>query len=304
MLEAEIEIIPPYNFELSLRFAKGCRFETEGELDDDRLLRLLRIDGTPVLIKISVNKEIERPVASVSWSLPEGGRIPRKKITDFCGRLICADLDLSSFYSLAAKSGRLKEVVGRFRGLKPILTPSIFESAAWAIMGQQVNLKFASTLRIRMVEKYGKRIQADGHLYFLFPEPGEVSRASVSELKELQFSTRKAEYLLDLSQGIANGRYPLESLSQLNYGEALSELTAIRGLGVWSANYILMRGAGHLDCLPLGDSGLHRAVQRLYRLKEAPDNRKVEKLAAKFSPYRSLYTLYLWYTLAQEASVT
>ena len=152
-------------------------------------------------------------------------------------------------------------------------------------MGQQVNLNFAYTLKKRITEKYGRTISIDNRKYALFPEPVKFKKVTVGQLRRLQFSTRKAEYLLGLSKSVTNGELNLELL------------LTVRGIGIWSANYILMRGAGQLNCLPLGDSGLHRAVKNWYRLKNLPDHEKVKKLAKPFAPFRSLYTLYLWYSL-------
>jgi 3-methyladenine DNA glycosylase/8-oxoguanine DNA glycosylase len=262
MPEASFKITPPYNFALSLTFARCTRFEIEDDNGADILQKILQINGKPVFVKIICDGDIYNPRAAVSWSALNGGLPSRKDIIYTVKRIISADLDLTSFYRLCRKSKHFSKIIGQFCGLKPILTPTVFESAAWAIMGQQVNLNFASILKNRLVEKYGQELNIDGRSFSLFPLPEKISRAQISELRSFQFSKR-----------------------------------SIRGIGVWSANYILMRGAGHLNCLPLGDSGLHRAVKNLYRLKTIPDNEKVEKLAQKFIPYRSLYTLYLWCSL-------
>lgn len=300
MPEAQFDITPPYNFRLSLRFAISCRFESGKDAGEERLGRLILISGVPLLVRIHVSRSVKQPKGVVVWSYPEGGRVSKQDILGTVRHMISADLNLLPFYEKAQSSKQFGRIVEDFRGLKPILTPTVFESAAWAIMSQQVNLTFAHTLKMRIVEKYGRRFNVDGHNLSLFPEPQILSRAKTPELRKLQFSTRKAEYLIDLANGICRGGYDLESLGDLQYDEALNKLTSIRGLGVWSANYILMRGAGHPDCLPLGDSGLHRAAQMLYNLKSIPDNEKIERLAMKFAPYRSLYTLYLWYSLMQE----
>jgi DNA-3-methyladenine glycosylase II len=304
MPESEIDIVSPYNYDLSLLFARGCRLETEGDSDDRSLQRMLLFNETPVFLKINVDSNIDCTKGMVEWSFPEGGHAPKKEILNTARRMISADLDLGSFYRLAKNSRQLVELVERFRGLKPVLTPTVFESAAWSIMGQQVNLNFASTLKTRIVKKFGKGIKIDGYEYSIFPEPHEFEKIGVSHLKKLQFSTRKAEYLLDLAQNISKRQIDLESLRHLDYEKALEILLSMRGLGIWSANYILMRGAGHPDCLPLGDSGLHRAIMEVYGLKSFPDHNKVKILASKFAPYRSLYTLYLWYTLMKEKHVS
>jgi DNA-3-methyladenine glycosylase II len=116
----------------------------------------------------------------------------------------------------------------------------------------------------------------------------------------MQFSQRKAEYLLGLSRLISHGDISLDRLNDISYDDAVKKLTSIRGLGEWSANYILMRGIGHTDCLPIGDSGLTRAVRMFYGLKNNPDDIKIFNLAQKYRPYRSLFTLYLWFYLMED----
>lgn len=284
-----------------MRFAIACRFERYSGDSPRALQRLLLINEVPVLVRITADEDAERPRASVTWSFPGREKVARENVLRVCRHMLSAALDLSPFYRAAECSRRMAPIIRKFRGLKPILTPTVFESAAWAVMSQQVNLSFAHTLKMRVVEEYGKRISVNGQEHILFPSPKTLGRAKVADLRKLQFSTRKAEYLTDLAAGVDDGHLDLESLKDLSYEEALDRLVSIRGFGVWSANYILMRGAGNPDCLPLGDSGLHRAVQRVYGLKSVPDNDRVCGLAKEFIPFRSLYTLYLWYTLMKES---
>jgi len=300
---SKFKIIPPYNFELSLKFSQRSRFEIVDRTDKAVLRRLLSVGNSIVLAEISCRGGAETSSGQIKWDCLDGKKLDEKEIVEIASRMLSASLDLTPFYDLAGKSKNMKELTRKFRGLKPILTPTVFESAAWAIMGQQVNLNFAYILKKRLVENFGRKLRIDGEDFYLFPEPGNLSKANVAELRDLQFSSRKAEYLLGLSAIMRNGGFGLESLAKQNYNEAIARLISIRGIGIWSANYILMRGAGHLDCLPLGDSGLHRAAKIVNRLKELPDNEKVEKLARGFIPYRSLYTLYLWFLLMEGASV-
>lgn len=297
------DIIPPYDFELSLKFSQRSRFEIVDQTDNNILRRLLNAGNSTVLAEISCNGGVEASSGQIKWDCIDGKRPDERTIIEIASHMLSASLNLTPFYNLADKSKNMRELTKKFRGLKPILTPTIFESAAWAIMGQQVNLNFAHILKKRLVENFGKKFRINGEDFYIFPKPGNLSKVTVADLRELQFSSRKAEYLLGISAIMQNDGSGLKSLSKQNYNEAIDRLIDIRGIGVWSANYILMRGAGHIDCLPLGDSGLHRAIKILNRLKELPDNAKVEKSARKFIPYRSLYTLYLWFLLMEGASV-
>ncbi|SYZ72915.1 putative 3-methyladenine DNA glycosylase/8-oxoguanine DNA glycosylase [Candidatus Zixiibacteriota bacterium] len=300
MPEDSFPVIAPYNFELSLKFSQHSRFEITDNTAGGHLRRLVNIGSEPVLMEIWCEGSVERPLGRVSWTNLGYKRIPSTGVKASAARMLCSDLDLKPFYSLARRSRAIRRLIEEFRGLKLILTTTLYEATAWAVMGQQVNLKFASTLKTRLVKKYGKGISHKGVIYYQFPEPHDLSGVSVSELQSLQFSRRKAEYITGLTRTFLDNRLSAPILSEMTLEDAITHLQSIRGIGPWSANYIMMRGSGHPNCLPIGDSGLHRAVQNNYKLTEKPENKLVEKLAEPFTPYRSLYTLYLWYSLTKE----
>ena len=296
MPTASFDIVSPYNFELSLKFSQRSRFEIVDYTSENRLGRIVEIDDSPVFTEVWCEGTVEKPVGRLSWVSLGKTRIDREQLVALVRSSILADLDLKPFYA-NEKSGRIAELMTRYRGLKPITTPTAFETAVWAIIGQQINLNFAFILKKRLVEEYGRKFPLNGKEYYIFPNEMDLSRAKISDLKKLQFSTRKAEYILGLAEACRSHQNYIHSLIDHNYDDSIAKLRTIRGIGVWTANYIMMRGMGQSDCLPLGDSGLHRAIKQVYKLKENPDNDKVEKLARSFRPYRSLFTLYLWFSL-------
>jgi DNA-3-methyladenine glycosylase II len=299
MPNASFPVASPYNFELSLKFCRRSRFEIMDDTADNHLRRIIGLEGRPVLIDICCDGTTENERARVSWVCLQKGTISRSRAVSAARRILCADLDLNPFYGRGYRAKPILNLMKKFRGLKPILTPTLFEAAAWAIMGQQVNLDFASVLKKRIVQKFGLEFLCNGDEYYQFPEPNALASVSVEMLKKMQFSTRKAEYILGLAETFVSKLPELSQVTKIEYADAISLLQSIRGIGIWSANYILMRGAGNLNCLPLGDSGLHRAIRRVYGLKDRPGNHLVEKLAEPFTPYRSLFTLYLWYSLME-----
>jgi DNA-3-methyladenine glycosylase II len=294
---AHFSITPPYDFAVSLRFSKRSHLENVDDVHDKKLRRVFLICNVPVLAEIECFGNIESPHGIVRWTALNAGDVKPSDIIEAVRRIICADLDLLPFYLKASRDRHLLTLTEKFRGLKPLLTSTIFEAAAWAIMGQQVNLHFAYTLKKRLVENFGRRFSHAGREWFLFPRPADLAELELAELRSLQFSARKAEYLRDLSHYLFEDSSLFDSLVEQTYLSAVHYLMSIRGIGIWSANYILLRGAGFLDCLPLGDSGLHRAVRTIYRMRYIPDNKKIEKLARPMMPYRSLFTLYLWFSL-------
>lgn len=297
MPRSEFKIISPYDFDLSTKFCERTKFDKLDRSDKYYLKRYTQIDKTPVFLEIGCSGTINRPVGLVKWSYPDGGRIGKKRITETAAKIISADVDLKPFYKKLNQSAKLKSLAKSLYGLKPILTATAFESAAWAIIGQQINLTFAGKVKMRLERRYGKSIKYGNSRFYLFPDATKLARVRIPALKKMQFSLRKAEYLIGLAGICTKQKDFFDSLSDTPYNEAVEKLITVRGIGIWSANYLLMRGVGHLNCLPLGDTGLTRATKEVYNMRTKPDNDKIEKMAKKFEPYRSLYTLYLWFSL-------
>jgi AraC family transcriptional regulator of adaptative response / DNA-3-methyladenine glycosylase II len=113
-------------------------------------------------------------------------------------------------------------------------------------------------------------------------------------LLPLQFSRQKADYLVATAKLIADGKLDLTALRAMSATRAERTLLAIRGLGPWSVNYLMMRSLGFPDCVPLGDTGVTSGLHALLELEERPDIDATKRLMAVFSPYRSLATAQLW----------
>ena len=289
--------VGPYDFDLSYSFYWRSRFEMVDRFADVCFARPILFDDVPVLIKISCGKGCLIDSLRVQWFSPGEVR-DRQRLRDLLTRMFCLNFDLNRFYQRRLDPV-MRRLVRRLVGLRPILTPDVFEAAAWAIIGQQVNLEFAYRVKSRLVETVNRTFEIDGETYHLFPTAADIAALDLETLRSLQFSTRKAEYLLDFSRMVASGKIDLESLGSLDYDTACEKLISIRGLGPWSANYILLRGAGHLDAFPIGDSGLNRAVKTLYCLDRKPETKHLLQLGDRWRPYRSLATCYLWKSLSE-----
>ena len=186
----------------------------------------------------------------------------------------------------------------RKTGLRLPQTPTPFDGVIWAIVGQQVNLPFAYTLRRRLVELAGEKVSDD---LWAPPTPAKVSRLRPDDLLPLQFSNRKAEYLIGVSQQIAIGALDLVELESRSAMCVERELLSIRGFGPWSTHYLMMRSLGFADCVPIGDTGLTSALQRAFKLEVRPNAEQTSILMEPFSPYRSLATFHHWQSLKFES---
>jgi DNA-3-methyladenine glycosylase II len=156
-----------------------------------------------------------------------------------------------------------------------------------SIVGQQLSTKAAATIYGRMLELF------DGHP----PTPKQLLKVDPDKIRAAGLSRPKIAYLRDLAQHVEEGTLELEHLPDLPDEEVAEQLTAIKGLGQWTADMFLMFHLGRPDVLPVGDQGIRRAVQVEYRLRKLPDAKRLEKIARPWRPYRTLACLYLWSSL-------
>ena len=187
----------------------------------------------------------------------------------------------------------LEALVAARPGLRIPLTADVWEALVWAILGQQVNLAFAYTMRRRLTGLCGGGAAG----LRVHPTAAQVAALEPEALKPLQFSRSKAEYLIGLARKVAGGELPLEALPDCEAGPAAALLAAERGIGPWTTHYVLMRGCGFADCVPLGDAGLTLALQRQHQMDHRPTVKETAALMAPFAPHRSLATFHLWASL-------
>jgi DNA-3-methyladenine glycosylase II len=308
---AMMELIPcqPFDFNETLRFVlspprlqNGRQFEPL--LDhwaDGEYRRLMLVGGEPVLYGLS---PAGRPGAhTLRLRIVQGGKdaATQGAVARAVQRQFKLAFDLKPFYAMARRDPVLALLSERFAGMRIPQTLSAFEAVISAILEQQVNLSFAHKVKKWLVETYGAKMEFEGCTYRAFPQPAALARATAAELRQLQISGPKARYLTGIARAVVEGSLDLEALAEREPAEALAVLTAQKGVGDWTANYVGMRALGHPDSLPAADVGLQKAVQYYYGLRKQPDAAGVEKIARAWKGWRSFGTFYLWLTYWREA---
>lgn len=211
-------------------------------------------------------------------------------------RLLGLTANVRAFEARARRDPMLAPLVARRPGLHLPLTASVFDALCWAIIGQQINLAFACALRREILALAGSPI---GDL-IAHPTPARLAALDAATLRRRRFSRSKAEYLLDTAAAVAAGRFDPERLSERSAVEVEATFTSLRGIGTWTARYVMMRGVGFADAAPVGDVALAAALARCIGRSERPAADEVERLMQPFSPYRSLATFHLWASLRDE----
>jgi AraC family transcriptional regulator, regulatory protein of adaptative response / DNA-3-methyladenine glycosylase II len=215
-------------------------------------------------------------------------------------RMLGFESDAAAFErQFAAKAGKDKDAIaGMFRdqrGLRIPCTPQPWEALGWAIIGQQISLQVAVTLRRGLISALG--LEHPSGLK-AFPSAETVAKVDVEFLRGLKFSKSKAEYIIGAAQAVVSGAAPLMQLRELSAHHAARMLGAIRGIGPWTVQYVFLRGAGFADCLPAGDAGLARGLAAFS--SERPDEAGVKQALDRFAPFRSLAACHVWASLNNE----
>lgn len=168
---------------------------------------------------------------------------------------------------------------------------SHFDAIARSIVSQQLSVKAASTIHGRFRELY----EAAG------ARPGSVARIPEARLRAAGLSRQKIAYIRDLARLVEAGELDLDRIEEMSDDELIARLTAVKGVGTWTAQMFLMFRLGRPDVLPTLDLGIRKAIQRAYQLRKLPSERQMEKLGRAWAPYRTIACWYLWRSLDQPA---
>jgi 3-methyladenine DNA glycosylase/8-oxoguanine DNA glycosylase/AraC-like DNA-binding protein len=254
----------------------------------------MRVGGAPAVLALDLRGGRLRGRLTARRKLPAGAAAEGLEVAR---RLLGLATDPAPFERWVARRPTLAALVDGRRGLRIQLARDPFDCLLWAIVGQQVNLRFAYTLR-RAVFALAGEPAGDGLL--APPTPQEVAALDAADLTRRQFSRSKAEYLLAAARAVAAGELPLRAMAAWTAPRVEAALLARRGLGPWSTHYVMMRGFGLADCAPVGDSGLSRGLVRFYGLPAPPTGAEVLRLLEPFRPFRSFATTHLWKSLETE----
>jgi DNA-3-methyladenine glycosylase II len=282
-----------FSFDLAVSFLLRSPRELLHRVEGDRVFKALKIDGLIILCSL----ELEKNSLSVKFLSGKPDTRQKEKVANYIREWFDLETDLMPFYEMAKKDPLLKDLVIKYRGYRIVGQPDLFESLIWAVLGQQINLQFAYTLKERFVEKYGERIEFTGRHYFLFPSPEVVSKISPDELLALQFSRQKAKYTIGIAEVFMRGEVSKEKLKGLTLQHAKGELIKINGVGNWTANYALMKTFRYPDAFPLEDAGVHNAIKNLKKMKAKPTLDQVRRIFKKYKGWEAYATLYLWKSL-------
>ena len=248
--------------------------------EGNRIWKALHTGDGPAILELSLEKE-------GVWARVQADRKLGRASLAFLHEAALKMLGLNN--ETAPFETRHAEFAAPRRGLRLPNIPTGFDGLAWGIIGQQINVKFAASLRGEIIRLAGEKVgPMRAH-----PTPERVANMNIQALNKRRFSRSKAAYLIGAAEAVAKGKLDIEGLPRGSAVAAEKKLTALHGVGTWTARYTMLRG-GFADAAPVGDSALATALERLHKLPERPDHAQVAAMMAAYSPHRSLATMHLW----------
>lgn len=287
----ELECKNPYSFAKTT--SRLRTFEKSSyTVQNDTFIRTLTGKKGPLVVSLSAHPTRSAICVQVDGNIDptEQTEIKRK-----IAKMFSTEVDLTSFYQRFDKDPLLGELVSEREGMHVVLDPTVYECLIKTIVGQQLNISFAATLLQRLIQIAGEEVEtAQGLRLSVFPTPEQVASLSYEQLQQLQYNRRKAEYIIDISRQVAEGKLDLESLVDHSEEEVVETLLPLRGVGRWTVECVLLFGLGCPDLLPAADIGLRNAIKKVYQLEEQPTEEEVRRMGEAWAPYRSYMTFYLW----------
>jgi DNA-3-methyladenine glycosylase II len=286
----------PFDFERSASIHSRFQKSLPDLYENGLYKRVLHVYGKPVLVIVSSKGTTERPRLRVEvhprLSIPEA-----KSLRNLLHTMFASSFDFNSFRKVAKRDRVMNTVSRELAGLRPIAPPSMFEALVIAITEQQISLDAAIAIRSRLIEKYGDVVRFDGRSFYAFPTAMSLATAKPNQMRADGLSRSKALYISELARRVENGELDLEGLRKRDDEAVVAELTKIRGVGPWTAEYALVRGMGRVNSLPADDLGIQHAVSQAYFKGKRIGSKGVRRVLSKFAPYSGIAAFYLMYYL-------
>ena len=254
--EFEIAFDRPLDFPASLELFRRSGDDLLDRWDGEWLTRTVRVDGNNVAYTCRPSGNLETPKVVVTVEDATHAPAIRRAIIE---SIVCLTPAFSELCRADPVIGWLAE---RHRGFRPLLHPELMLALVRCISAQQVNLRWAAIVRRRLAEGYGCRHEVGGQLVYSL-DPERLARCTIAEIRALQFTTGKAEYVINAARALAEGRLDLAQLRELPDDDVIARVTTLRGLGLWTAEWVLARTLGR-PRVSAGDLGVRKAVGKAY----------------------------------------
>lgn len=285
----------PFSLAASARFVEGFP-AGEGGGPDGRLDLAFPVERAWRTVGVRVSDDADVGLRAAVVANP--GRVDLADIRTEVERILSLDVDGTGFAAIGKQDPVVRRLQQRYPGLRPVQFHSPYEAAAWAIIGQRIRMVQAAAIKTRLAEELGESVDFGDRQLPAFPAPDRL--ADLKPTKGL--TERKVDQLRALGRAAAEGHLNARRLRALPPEEALAALQALPGIGPFSSELVLLRGAGDPDAFPSHEKRLHRAMAALYDLGDEPDLPALRQVSDGWRPYRTWVALQLRTWLEDETS--
>ncbi|WHX39791.1 DNA-3-methyladenine glycosylase [Mesobacillus sp. AQ2] len=293
-----IVITLPEHFDMNANLGYLTRKKNECmyEIENDIITKVIAIGEIRSLVQVSAINNKQMLVQFLNDSRPIE-KWKREEIVKYIHVWFDLDNDLEPFYEMAKADPLLKIPARKFFGLRVIGIPDLFEALCWGVLGQQINLAFAYSLKKQFVEGFGDSIDWNGKKYWVFPSYERIAQLTPADLADIKMTVKKSEYIIGVARLMASGELSREKLLKMNFKDAERNLIKIRGIGPWTANYVLMRCLRFQTAFPIEDVGLINSIKILRNMDRKPTKDEILEISVPWKNWESYATFYLWRVL-------
>jgi DNA-3-methyladenine glycosylase II len=286
--------VPPFDFSQSLAFISDFSpMKSEQEIKNDFLTKAVEVEGRTIAFEITRIGTVENPkLRYTAYSENKFTKEIENFVADRISFFLSLQDDLKPFYEIAKKDKSFEPAIKRFYGHKQVKFLTPFEIACWAILSQRIPMTIAHKMKDQIIQKVGGHIKVKETIYGTFPEAPKLEAMGPEKLFEMVPNKRKAEYLWAVTKAFS--QVDEQWLRTGPYDEVYEWLTDIKGIGEWSANFVLIRGLGRMEKLATIGPDLALDVGKIYMGKnEAATELEVCKFAEKYGRWIGYWAYYL-----------
>jgi DNA-3-methyladenine glycosylase II len=285
--------VPPFRLEFTVWALRRRARNQIDRWDGAAYRRLVVVGGRHILLAITQGGTIPAPEVIVDATPGPRSRMEEDEIRSIVDRLLGLRVDLGGWYQTSTRDSRLRLIADKFRGLKPPRFPTMFEAVVNAFACQQLSLEVGLELLNRLAAAATVAVGTPSGTYHPFPAPRDLASLAPQEFRVLGFSRQKAAAIRELAESVADDRVDLELLASQEDAEAVRHLTALRGVGRWTAEYALLRGLGRLNVFPGDDVGAQKRLASWLGDCRPMRYDDVVKAVQRWQPYAGFVYLHL-----------
>jgi DNA-3-methyladenine glycosylase II len=285
--------IPPFRLDLTVWTLRRRARNQIDRWDGVTYRRVIVVAGRPTELAVRQEGRPTDPRLIVTAAPSLRTRAERDFVGLAVDRLLGLRIDLRDWHRIAERHHRLRTLADRFKGMKPPRFPTVFEALVNAFACQQLSLEVGLELLNRLSALCDVRYGSGERARYAFPGPADVARVPPASYHAIGLSRQKVQALLTLAGGVDRGDIDVERLDAADERTALATLLELRGVGRWTAEYVLLRGLGRLQVFPGDDVGAQKSLGRWLDRPAPLDYEGVRTAVAKWQPFAGLVYFHL-----------